>query len=95
MQIGFKKCQQFSDRYGVKQDDSWGCIDKNDLAKAWWSGKHSEKHGRGKIITYEEGCNTTVIRLNMMVVIQVHHIILDLGLEKEIQLGTLIQVLIS
>ena len=55
----FQKCQQFSDRYGVRSGYSWGCIEKNDLAKAWWSGKHSEKHGRGKIITYEEGCNTT------------------------------------
>ena len=55
----FQKCQQFSNRYGVRSGYSWGCIEKNDLAKAWWSGKHSEKNGRGKIITYEEGCNTT------------------------------------
>lgn len=54
-----EKCQQFSNRYGVKHGLSWGCIEKNDWAKSWWSGKHSEGHNRGKPITYEEGCTTT------------------------------------
>ena len=55
----FQKCQQFSHRYGVKAGSSWGCIENNALAKTWWSGKHSEKHGHGKPISYEDGCTTT------------------------------------
>ena len=55
----FQKCQQFSDRYAVSAGTSFGCVAKNDWAKSWWSGKHSETHDRGKPITYEEGCTTT------------------------------------
>ncbi len=55
----FQKCQQFSDRYAVSAGTSFGCVEKNDWAKSWWSGKHSETHDRGKPITYEEGCTTT------------------------------------
>ena len=49
-------CKKAATHYGIKPGRSWGCADQ--LTKSWWSGKDSQKQGRGPIIRNGQGCNS-------------------------------------
>lgn len=54
-----RNCKKAATHYGIIPGKSWGCADQ--LTKSWWSGKDSQKQGRGPNIRNGPGCTSSAI----------------------------------
>ena len=52
-----QNCKKAATHYGIIPGKSWGCADQ--LTKSWWSGKDSQKQGRGPNIRNGPGCTSS------------------------------------